>query len=100
MNLVLMKLDAQLQKQPYDRVLRNDERQQDAFEGVAEYILRNPERWGLVPIDGFRDYQYSGCLVPGYPDLSPWQGDYWTRFWKLYSRLCNHGLSVVDVENP
>ena len=100
LNIPLAKLDAQLQKQPYDHVLRDDERQPTAFEEVAEYIARNPERAGLVPVDGFRQYPYSGCLMPGYPDLSPWQDDYWNRFWKLYSRLCASGLSVVNVQNP
>lgn len=77
----------ELQKQPYDHVLRDDERQPATFERVAEYIARNPERAGLVPVDGFRTYPYTGCLVPGYPDLSPWRNDYWMRFWSLYSRL-------------
>jgi REP element-mobilizing transposase RayT len=100
LNIPLEKLDVQLQKQPYDHVLCDDERQQAALEAVAEYIARNPERAGLVPVDGFRQYPYSGCLVPGFPDLSPWQDDYWTRFWSLYSRLCAHGLSAVDAESP
>jgi hypothetical protein len=116
MNLPLAKLGLQLQKQPYDHVLREDEGSgvgnavgeggiltnsaTSAFEAVAEYIARNPERAGLVPVDGYRQYAYTGCLVPGYPDLSPWQDDYWTRFWKLYSRLSEHGLSVVAVEDP
>ena len=98
MNIPLARPSFQFQKQPYDHVLRDEERQEAAFSGVAEYIARNPERAGLVPPDGFREYKYSGCLVPGYPDLSPWQDDYWERFWKLYSRLCKHGLSVVDVD--
>jgi hypothetical protein len=98
MNIPLAKLGVQLQKQPYDHVLRDDDRQPAAFEAVAEYIARNPERAGLVPVDGFRSYAYSGSLVPGYPDVSPWQDNYWTLFWKLYSRSCAHGLSVVDVD--
>jgi putative transposase len=100
MNIPLAKLGVQLQKQPYDHVLRDDDRKPAAFDAVAEYIARNPERAGLVPVDEFRGYPYSGCLVPGYPDLSPWQTDYWTLFWKLYSRLCAHGLSVVDIDSP
>lgn len=100
MNVPLGKMGFRLQKQPYEHVLRENERQQTAFEEVAEYIARNPERRGLVPIDGCRQYAYSGCLVPGYPDISPWQADYWTTFWKLYSRLSEHGLAVVDVEHP
>lgn len=100
LNLPLEELGFQLQKQPYDHVLRDEERQEAAFAAVAEYIARNPERAQLVPHNGFCQYQYTGCLVPGYPDLSPWQADYWGRFWKLYSRLCEHGLSVSNIESP
>jgi hypothetical protein len=98
LNIPLERLGVQLQLQPFDHVLRDNERQEAAFEMVAEYIARNPERAGLVPDGAFRDYKFTGCLVPGYPDLSPWQRDYWTRFWQLYSRLCQHGLLVCDVE--
>jgi REP element-mobilizing transposase RayT len=97
-NLVLVEKRVELQKQPHDHVLRDEERGFAAFEAVAEYIARNPERRGLVPADGYRDYQYTGCLVPGYPSLSPWQDDYWEKFWRLYSRLSTHGLHTTDVE--
>jgi REP element-mobilizing transposase RayT len=70
MNSVLEKLGARFQQQPHDHVLRDDERLSTRFENVAEYIARNPKRAGLVPLDGFREYRYTGCLVPGYPDLS------------------------------
>lgn len=98
LNVALARLGATLQQQAYDHVLRDDERQEGAFVTVAEYIARNPERAALVPPDGFRQYPYTGCLVPGYPDLSVWQDDYWDRLWKLYARLCKHGLSARDVE--
>src|SRR5262249_59865483 len=100
MNVPLARLGFQFQKQPYDHVLRDEERQEEAFAAVAEYIARNPERAQLVPPDGYREYKYSGCLVPGYPDLSPWQEAYWERFWTLYSRLCKRGLAVSDIEAP
>jgi putative transposase len=44
LNLVLEKLRVQLQTQPYDHVLREEDRERDAFEVVAEYVARNPER--------------------------------------------------------
>ncbi len=93
-NPVLEKLGARLQLQPYDHVLREEERDRNAFEEVAEYIARNPERAGLVPVDGFADYVYSGCLVPGYPELRPFENDYWDRFWRTYSYLSKHGLQA------
>ena len=92
LNVVLEKVGARLQDQPYDHVLREEERERHAFDEVAEYIARNPERAKLVAAGKFRDYRYTGCLVPGYPDLSPWQDDYWERFWRLYQRLRADGL--------
>jgi REP element-mobilizing transposase RayT len=91
LNIALAPLGVTLQKQAYDHVLRDDERQERAFEAVAEYIARNPERAGLVPADGFRQYEYTGCLLPGYPDLSPWRDGYWDLYWRLYSHLCQRG---------
>jgi len=93
LNPVLSKLDARLQKQPYDHVLREEERERNAFENVAEYIARNPERKDLVPPDGFADYRFTGCLVPGYPDVQPFQTGHWDLFWSLYSRLRMNGLT-------
>jgi hypothetical protein len=73
-------------------VLRDDERQEAAFQNVVEYIARNPERKGLVPANGFREYKYTGCLIPGYPELEMWQADFWPRFWRTYSFLRTSGL--------
>jgi hypothetical protein len=82
-------------------VLREEELEQSAFENVVEYIARNPERANLVPPDGYRKYKYTGCLVPGYPDLSLWQNDYWDVFWRMYSRLQENGLvRVYSDQHP
>ena len=91
---VLETLKAKLQLQPYDHVLREEEREKNAVETVAEYITRNPERQKLVPSDGYAVYPYSGCLVPGYPELKPFETGYWERFWRIYSHLCEHGLQT------
>jgi len=99
-NPALDKLGTQFQRQPYDHVLSEEEREREAFENVAEYIARNPERRELVPPDGFRDYKYTGCLVPGYPELNVWQDDYWDRFWRTYSYLRTNGLTRSDNEHP
>jgi putative transposase len=87
LNLVLGRLGVQLQKQGHDHVLRDDERQEAAFTDVVEYIARNPERAGLVGADRYREYPYTDCLVPGYPELRIWQGDFWQRFWRIYAHL-------------
>ena len=91
-NEILKDAGFQFQKQPYDHVLREEERERNAFEDVAEYIARNPERAVLVKEGSFREYPYTGCLVPGYPGLTLWQDEFWDRFWKIYSRLRKHGL--------
>lgn len=91
-NSVLEELDARFQQQPHDHVLRDDERQPTAFENVVEYIARNPERAGLVGPDRFREYPYTGCLVPGYPELLLRQDDFWERFWKIHAYLRENGL--------
>jgi len=92
-NPIPEKLKTRLQLQSFDHVLRDDERQQIAFEAVAEYIARNPERRGLVPIDGYAQCKFTGCLVPGYPELKPFDKDYWERFWRVYSHLIKNGLT-------
>jgi REP element-mobilizing transposase RayT len=92
LNPILERLGAQFQPQPYDHVLREEERARSAFEDVVEYIARNPERARLVPADKFREYKYTSCLVPGYPDLNPWQTNYWDLFWRIYTGLREGGL--------
>jgi REP element-mobilizing transposase RayT len=90
---ILGKLDAELQKQPYDHVLKEVERERTEFETVAEYIARNPERAGLVRPDGFKEYHYTNCLVPGYPELAFKQTDYWERFWRAHGYVRTNGLT-------
>jgi REP element-mobilizing transposase RayT len=98
LNPILEKLGARLQLQPYDHVLREEERAREAFEAVVEYIARNPERAGLVKADRYREYPYTGCLVPGYPELSLWQDDFWDRFWRTYLYLRQHGLARLQED--
>lgn len=95
---ILEKLHVRLQDQPYDHVLRDHERQLTALQSIVEYIVRNPERKQLVPLDGFRDYAYTGCLVPGYPDLKPFQPDFWNLFDRVYSKLRHQGLVRSERE--
>jgi putative transposase len=96
LNPILQEHGAQFQQQPHDHVLREEERQGTAVEDVAEYIARNPERARLVPVDGFEEYPYTGCLVPGYPKLNPWQDNYWELFWRLYSHLRESGCCAPE----
>jgi REP element-mobilizing transposase RayT len=95
LNPVLEKLGAALQKQPYDHVLRPDERQPTAFAAVVEYIARNPERAGLVGLDQFREYSFTNCLLPGYPEVTLWQTDFWERFDRIASSLRKQGFQRI-----
>lgn len=92
LNPILVQLGARFQLQPYDHVLREEERERTAFENVVEYIARNPERKGLVGPVRFCEYPFTGCLMPGYPELKLWEEDYWDRFWRIYSYLRQHGM--------
>src|SRR5262249_29027206 len=99
MNVILAKLDCRFQEEAYDHVLRETERQDEAFAEVVEYIARNPERAGLVKANDYRAYPYSDCLLPGYPELHLWDKDYWRRLWRIYAYLGKHGVrSVRAVE--
>jgi len=91
-NPILEKLGTRLQLQGYDHVLREEERERSAFEDVFAYIARNPERAGLVQQECFREYPYTGCLVPGYPELQIWADDFWVRFWRICEYLRKHDL--------
>jgi putative transposase len=99
LNDALGKMGFQLQRQPFEHVLHEGERERGAFENAADYIARNPERKGLVQIDGYGTYRFTGCLVPGYPELKPFEKDYWDRFWRTYSYLRSHGI-VRGMNKP
>ena len=76
-------------------VLREEELERTTLESVVEYIARNPERAGLVEENCFREYPYTNCLIPGYPELKLWQEDFWDRFWHIYSYRQENGLMKI-----
>jgi REP element-mobilizing transposase RayT len=80
-------LPARYQPQAYDHVLRDDEMVRNAFEGVAWYIIENPVRAGLCA--HVEEYPYSGCVVPGYPDMEIHHKDFWERFWRICERIAH-----------
>ena len=75
----------QLQPQAYDHVLREEDRQPEAFAAVCDYVLANPERKQLV--SRWQDWPFCGAVLPGYPTLHPARDDYWEKFWKLSAQL-------------
>lgn len=74
---------AKFQSQAYDSVLRQTEREHDAFARVCSYILNNPVKAELVV--GREEWNFCGAVVPGYPTLHPLKPDFWNKFWKLYA---------------
>jgi len=78
-----------LQHQPFDSVLREEDRKGDAFADLVGYILRNPVRKGWV--DDWQDWPYSGAAFPGYPKLDPRKPYFWTDFWAAYHKHLDGG---------
>jgi REP element-mobilizing transposase RayT len=73
------------QSQAYDNVLQEKDRQRNAFEAAAHYIIENPVRKLLV--ERPEDYPFSGAVVLGYPSLNVHERDYWDTFWKIDAKL-------------
>jgi REP element-mobilizing transposase RayT len=76
---------AKFQPQAQDKVLREEERKHNAFAKVCFYIAANPVRAELMTET--QPWPYTGCVVPGYPDLNPADEDFWSKFWKIYGKL-------------
>ena len=84
------------QHQAHDHVLREEERQSDAFRKVCFYIIDNARVAGLV--EHPKDWQFAGAMVPGYADLHPMDEDFWPLFWKLY--LSARAPDAGNVKRP
>lgn len=79
--LMRQNLPLEWQKQAHDHVLREDERKRGQFNDTCDYIWANPVRSGLV--ERPEDWAHHGCLVPGYPSLTPMPRE---RFWRCVER--------------
>ncbi len=73
----------QFQHQPHDRLLREEERKRNASGATCSYVLENPVRASLVQTANL--WEFSGCVVPGYPSLHPAAPDFWGKFWRIYN---------------
>ncbi|MEP6663311.1 MAG: hypothetical protein ABJC04_06555, partial [Verrucomicrobiota bacterium] len=72
------------QHQAHDHVLKEKERQRNAFAIVCFYIIDNARVAELVKHP--KDWPFAGAIVPGYPALHPLEDDFWPKFWKLYGK--------------
>jgi hypothetical protein len=50
----------------------------------------------LIKPTGF--WPYTGCIVPGYPKLSPQAEDFWPKFWKIYAKLRH--ADAANIKRP
>jgi REP element-mobilizing transposase RayT len=75
---------AKFQPQPHDSVLRQPEREHNAFAKVCFYILANPVEAKLVMQP--EAWRFSGAVILGYPTLHPLKPDFWEKFWRLYAQ--------------
>lgn len=74
-----------LQKQPYDHVLREQERDPEAFQNTCVYVMKNPERAGLVK--GWREWDACGSVIGGYPWVDLREDRFWEKFWTAYNTI-------------
>ena len=96
LNEVLGKIGFELGLQSYDNVLKENERQEAAFEATCEYIARNPERKKLVNVDRYMDYKFTDCLVPGAPEIKFFDKGFWDSFWRVCSASREKGLMRLN----
>ncbi len=83
-HLKLQLAPQKFQHQPHDHVLKEAERQRNAFAKVCNYILANPLR--AEQVEHPNEWPFTGAIVPGYPTLHPLQNDFWSKFWKLHAQ--------------
>lgn len=72
----------QLDRQAYDSVLTEEDRQGDAYTDLVFYILKNPTRKALV--ENWQNWPHSGAIFPGYPKLDPRKDYFRENFWKAH----------------
>lgn len=82
LNDVLRPGGHELQKQPWDVVLREKARERDAVVRTCFYITANPVRGELV--EAAADWPFSGAMAAGYPDLD-WRPE---KFAETLWRIC------------
>lgn len=80
------------QREPFDTVLREEQRKRGAFQAACLYIRENPVRAEIVA--SVNDYPYSGAIIPGFPDLVPRREDFWEIFWRVYNERVERGRTA------
>jgi REP element-mobilizing transposase RayT len=74
------------QKQGFDHVLHDRERDRDQVAQFGYYIAENPVRAGLVA--AAPDWSFSGSMAAGYPDFDWRDARFVEKLWKIYTLEC------------
>jgi putative transposase len=90
--------DTRLQKQAWDVVLREKDRERDAVVKTAFYIAQNPVRAGLE--SDADAWSFSGAQAVGYPQFDWRDADYPTKLWKIYDLQVREWLSRRPEPSP
>jgi REP element-mobilizing transposase RayT len=80
------------QQEPYDGVLREEQRKRGAFQSACSYVRDNSVRAGLAATTN--DYAYSGAIVPAFPDLDLCRENFWNVFWPVYNAKVERARSA------
>jgi putative transposase len=83
LNVELKARGHELQKQPWDVVLREKDRERGAVMSACFYIVENPARAELA--SNAPEWPFSGSIAAGYPDFDWRQSDFAQRLWTIYT---------------
>ena len=101
-NAALKSVGVEFQKQPWDVVLGEKDRERGAVLKTVFYIAENPVRAGLV--HEARAWPFSGSQAAGYPQFDWREPDYGEKVWKIYeAEVCRrspHEHAVEFVKIP
>ena len=81
-NKLLMERGVEWQRQAFDHVLRDFERDQGALNSTISYILENPVRKKIS--NDSKEYPFSGAVMAGVPDFLPFLRE---RYWKVMTEV-------------
>lgn len=82
-NAALKARGYELQRQPWDTVLGEKDRERGAVVSASYYITENPVRAGLAPTAV--EWPFSGSIAAGYPEFDWRQKDFAERLWTIYA---------------
>jgi hypothetical protein len=87
-----------LQRQAWDVVLGEKERERDAVLKEVFYITENPVRQSIVP--NAMDWPFTGSQAAGYPDLDWRRRDFETAIWTIYEREVDRFQQQIGNGEP